>query len=66
MAAYVPKSAVGKFFKAVNPFAQRPAPPAPSDEPLVDLHPHSFSCDCGPCVARTDALTRARLKRQGG
>ncbi len=65
MAAYVPKSAVKKFFAAVNPFSVKPEPPAPSDEPPTDLHAHSFSCPCVACCAHTDKLTMARLKRQG-
>jgi len=63
MAAYVDKSTLKKFFKAANPFARKPAPPAPSDEP--DAHAHSFSCPCGYCEAETQRLTLARLKRQG-
>jgi hypothetical protein len=33
MSAYVDKSTLKKFFKAANPFAVKPAPPNPSDEP---------------------------------
>lgn len=54
-----------KLASKLNPFAQKPAPPAPSDEPPVDLHPHSFSCTCKGCVAHTNRLTRERLKAQG-
>lgn len=54
-----------KLAAKLNPFAVKPAPPAPSDEPEVDTHPHSFGCACKLCVDHTDKLTRARLKRQG-
>jgi hypothetical protein len=64
MAAYVDKSTLKKFFKAVNPFAVKPAPPNPSDEPDAPGHKHSFSCPCNVCDAETARLTLARLKSQ--
>jgi hypothetical protein len=63
MAAYVDKSTLKKFFKAANPFARKPAPPNPSDEPDAAAHAHSFSCPCVACDAETARLTRERLKR---
>ena len=54
-----------KLAAKFNPFAMKPAPPAPSDEPDDDKHPHSFSCACKGCVDETNRLTRARLKAQG-
>lgn len=65
MASYVAPTTLKKFFAAANPFARKPAPPAPSDEPPTDTHTHSFSCPCTPCDAETTRQTLERLKRQG-
>lgn len=54
-----------KLAAKLNPFAVKPAPPAPNDEPPAPVHAHSFSCPCADCDARTARLTLERLKRQG-
>jgi len=54
-----------KLAASLNPFARKPAPPAPSDEPPVDTHPHSFACECAPCTTETARLTAERLRVQG-
>ena len=54
-----------KLAASLNPFFAKRADKAVEAEAPKGKHPHSFSCACKACVDHTDALTRARLKRQG-